>query len=66
MGAKNEMIDLTSLQTDHSDIILNSIADAIITVNSDNEITFVNVAAEQFLGSSSPILKRKKLEDIVP
>ncbi|MBT6035242.1 MAG: PAS domain-containing protein [Kordiimonadaceae bacterium] len=60
------MIDLTSLQTDHSDIILNSIADAIITVNSDNEITFVNVAAEQFLGSSSPILKRKKLEDIVP
>ena len=57
MAAEKEINEIASSQTDHSDNILNSIADAIITVNTENEITYVNVAAEQLLGSSSPILR---------
>ncbi len=48
------------------EIVLNSIADAILTVDADNKITYANVAAEQLLGSSFPILSRKTLNDIVP
>jgi len=66
MAAKKEINDFSSSEVDYADVILNNIVDAIVTVNAKNEITFVNVAAEQLLGSSSPILRRKKLDDIVP
>ncbi|MBL4601143.1 MAG: PAS domain-containing protein [Emcibacteraceae bacterium] len=63
---KKEIAELAAVSNDHSDIILNSLTDAILTVDEGNNITFANVAAEQLLGSSLPILKRKKLDDIVP
>ncbi len=66
MGAKKEISGLEAAPFDHADVILNSIADAILTLDGDNNITYANVAAEHLLGSSLPILKRKKIEDIVP
>ena len=45
--------------------IINSISDGILTIDGDDNITFANIAAEQLLGSSLPILKRKNLKDIV-
>lgn len=48
------------------DIILNSLADSIVTINADNRITYANLAAESLLSSSAPILERQTLADIFP
>ncbi|MCF8474523.1 MAG: PAS domain-containing protein [Emcibacter sp.] len=48
------------------DLILNSLSDSILTVNHDNQITYVNNAAEQLFSSGEKLLLRHKLEDIVP
>lgn len=66
MAAEKEHQGLNEDVNNHSDIILNSLSDAIITIDGENNVTYANAAAEQLLGSSLPILRRKKLEDIVP
>ena len=45
--------------------ILNSLPEAIITINHELHITYANAAAEQLLGSSFRILIRKKINEIV-
>ena len=62
MGEETDLISLP----DHSEIILNSLSDALISLDDDNQITYINAAAELLLGNSAKILTRKKLEDIVP
>lgn len=62
---KSILLDDTKTQ-ENADLILNSLEDAILTINDQNHITYVNAAAEQLLGSSSVILKRKKITDIIP
>lgn len=49
-----------------SEIILNSLSEAILSIDRQQKIVFANTAAEQLLGSSFLILSRKKLTDIVP
>jgi len=66
MSAEKKCHDLTDDNHNHPDIILNSLTDAIITIDNGNNVIYANAAAEQLLGSSLPILRRKKLEDIVP
>lgn len=66
MGDKVENISSPVATSDHTDVILNSLADAIITLDVDNKIIYVNMAAEQLLGSSIRILKRKSLNEIIP
>lgn len=53
-------------QMNEYDIILNSIADSILTIDKQNQIIFVNGAAEQLLGKSRNILQRHKINDLVP
>ena len=60
-----ENSELTNV-ADHSEIILNSLSDALISLDQQNKITYVNAASELLLGSSARILIRKKLEDILP
>lgn len=48
------------------DVILNSLPDSIVVVGEDNEISYVNIAAEQLFSSGSKFLLKQKLEDIVP
>ncbi|MGH1417589.1 MAG: two-component system sensor histidine kinase NtrB [Hyphomicrobiaceae bacterium] len=45
--------------------LLESLPHPIIVLAADNKIIFANAAAEFFLSTSSPILKRQKLEDVV-
>ena len=52
-------------QSNNADIILNSLPDSIVAINAQNQITYVNVAAEQLFGSGARILLRKSLKDIV-
>lgn len=66
MSAKKECRDQNEENYNRLDIILNSLTDAIVTIDGDNNVTYANAAAEQLLGSSLPILRRKKLEGIVP
>jgi len=66
MSVNNENLDLKITPHDHADVILNHISDAVLTLDKNNNITYANVPAEHFLGSSLQILKRKKIEDIVP
>ncbi len=61
----NVMEALNNQAMINCDIILNSLADSILTIDDDNQITFVNGATEHLLGQSSAILLRKKLGDIV-
>lgn len=63
MGATNEIVGKPA--PDQFEIILNSLADAILTIDGENNFTFANVAAEQLIGISFPILRRKKIQDIV-
>lgn len=51
--------------TDKTSNILNSLPEAILTINSELGITYANAAAEQLLGSSFRILIRKKINDLV-
>lgn len=64
MGATRKIVERPI--SEQFEIVLNSISDAILTIDGENNFTFANVAAEQLLGSSFPILRRKKLEDIIP
>lgn len=64
MGATRKIIPRPASQ--QFEIVLNSLTDAILTIDGANRFTFANAAAEQLIGSSFPILSRKKLEDIVP
>ncbi|MCB2090043.1 MAG: PAS domain-containing protein [Alphaproteobacteria bacterium] len=66
MTATNQNPERQAAPYDQADVILNSMSDAIITIDAHNNITYANVSAEQFLGSSLPILRRKKIQDIVP
>ncbi len=63
---KKNLVPPTLAPFDYPDIILNSLSDAIIAVNGEDNIIFANAAAEQLLGSSFRILKRKNLDEIVP
>ena len=66
MSKNNEKLELKETLDDPADVILNHIADAILTLDYKNNITYANVPAEHFLGSSLQVLKRKKIEDIIP
>ncbi|MDG1858721.1 MAG: PAS domain-containing protein, partial [Emcibacteraceae bacterium] len=50
---------------DQTSNVLNSLPEAILTINADMYITYANAAAEQLLGSSFRILRRKKINEIV-
>ncbi len=63
MGATNEIVGKSA--SDQFEIVLNSLADAILTIDAENNFTFANVAAEQLIGISFPILRRKKIQDII-
>ena len=63
---KNKTVLAASPSNYYPDIILNSLSDAIIAVDGEANIIFVNAAAEQLLGNSYRILKRKRLDEIVP
>ena len=65
MAANKEINPSDKPVQDQTDIVLNSISDAIITIDSGDNIVYANVAAEQLLGSSLPILRRKKLNDLI-
>ncbi len=64
MVAEKEIVEISP--EGQMDAILNSISDGILTIDGLDNITYANVAAEQLLGSSLPILRRKNLKDIVP
>ena len=66
MSKNNEKLELKETLDDPADVILNHIADAILMLDYKNNITYANVPAEHFLGSSLQVLKRKKIEDIIP
>lgn len=65
MTARKEIISSSKPIHNHADLVLNSIADAILTIDGADNIIYANVAAEQLLGSSLRILQRKKLEDLI-
>ena len=48
------------------DVILNSLPDSIVALNGENQITYVNYAAEQLFFSGAKRLLNRKLEEIVP
>lgn len=48
------------------DLILNSLPDSIVALDGENQITYVNSAAEQLFFSSAKMILNRKLEDIVP
>ncbi len=47
------------------DLILNSLPDSIVVVSSENQITYVNNAAEQLFFSGAKMLLKRKLDEIV-
>ncbi len=47
------------------DLILNSLPDSIVVVSNENQIIYVNNAAEQLFFSGAKMLLKRKLEDIV-
>lgn len=47
-------------------MILNSLPDSIVTVDQDNRISFVNIAAEQLFYAGAKMLLGRRLEEIVP
>jgi len=47
------------------DLILNSLPDSIVVVSNENQITYVNNAAEQLFFSGAKVLLKRKLDDIV-
>lgn len=47
------------------DIILNSLPDSILVVDEDNQLVFVNIAAENLFFSSANVLLKRKLEEVV-
>ena len=64
--AKEKLYIAEESSKNTADKILNSLSEAILSVDSQQKIIFANAAAEQLLGSSYVILSRKKLTDIVP
>jgi len=64
--AKEQLYIAEESSKNTADKILNSLSEAILSVDSQQKIIFANAAAEQLLGSSYVILSRKKLTDIVP
>lgn len=64
--AKEQLYIAEESSKNTADKILNSLSEAILSVDSQQKINFANAAAEQLLGSSYVILSRKKLTDIVP
>ena len=64
--AKEKLYIAEESSKNTADKILNSLSEAILSVDSQQKIIFTNAAAEQLLGSSYVILSRKKLTDIVP
>lgn len=49
-----------------SEVILGALPDAVVMVDEDNRIRFVNLSAETLFGVSSPVLCRQTLDDLVP
>lgn len=49
-----------------ADSILNALPHPVIAIGADGEIVFANVAAEPFFQLGAAILRRHKLEDLVP
>jgi two-component system nitrogen regulation sensor histidine kinase GlnL len=49
-----------------SEVILGALPDAVVMVDEDNRIRFVNLAAETLFGMSSVVMRRRTLEDLVP
>ncbi|MCF6214651.1 MAG: ATP-binding protein [Emcibacter sp.] len=47
------------------DLILNSLPDSIVVVSKENQITYVNNAAEQLFFSGAKMLLKRKLEEVV-
>lgn len=64
--AKEQLYIAEESSKNTADKILNSLSEAILSVDSQQKIIFANAAAEQLLGSSYLILSRKKLTEIVP
>lgn len=48
------------------DIILGSLPDAVVMVDTNNRISYVNLAAETLFGMGSPSLTKYALDDLVP
>ena len=48
------------------DVILNSLPDSIVTLDGENQITYVNIAAEQLFFSGAKLLLGRKLETVIP
>ena len=51
---------------DLTEIILGSLPDAVVMVDADDRISYVNLAAETLFGMGSAMLTRQRLEDLVP
>ena len=64
--AKEQLNIAEESYKNQTDDILNSLSEAIISLDGKQHITYANTAAEHLLSSSYLILSRKKLTDIVP
>lgn len=64
--AKEQLYIAEESSKNTADKILNSLSEAILSIDSQQKIIFANAAAEQLLGNSYVILSRKKLTEIVP
>lgn len=64
--AKHELNIAEAGSKHQAEEILNSLSEAIVSLDFEQRITYANSAAEHLLGSSFLILSRKKLTDIVP
>ncbi len=60
-----ETKELLAQEKEKLAIILNSIADVIITINTKGEILFVNSRAEELIGKSIDELKGKSLKELI-
>lgn len=56
---------MTAQATIGQDLILNSLPDSIVVVDGENQVAYVNNAAEQLFSSGAKLLVNRKLEDIV-
>lgn len=62
-----KQLDIAEKSSTHqADEILNSLSEAILSLDCEQRITYANAAAEHLLGSSNRILSRKKITDILP
>lgn len=49
-----------------ADILINALPDPILCVDSEDGIIFANVAAENFFQTGAAVLRRHRLDDVVP